>query len=101
MHGPINVKSPDNISEWQMGFNSAFKGLNFRFLYSLTLFLPWFFRLSSILLGSPVIKGKVAILSIEYFLGISGNGPTFYKILDAIMFFRGSVRMNYSSQRNK
>jgi len=27
MHGPINDKSPNNISEWQMGFNSAFKGL--------------------------------------------------------------------------
>jgi hypothetical protein len=27
MHGPINVKSPNNISKWQMGFNSAFKGL--------------------------------------------------------------------------
>jgi hypothetical protein len=27
MHGPINVKSPNNISEWQMGFNSVFKGL--------------------------------------------------------------------------
>jgi len=27
MHGPINVKSPNNITEWQMGFNSAFKGL--------------------------------------------------------------------------
>jgi hypothetical protein len=27
IHGPINVKSPNNISEWQMGFNSAFKGL--------------------------------------------------------------------------
>ena len=26
MHGPINVKSPDNTSKWQMGFNSAFKG---------------------------------------------------------------------------
>ena len=25
MHVPINVKSPNNISEWQMGFNSAFK----------------------------------------------------------------------------
>ena len=29
MHVPINVKSPNNISEWQMGFNSAFKGLMF------------------------------------------------------------------------
>jgi len=28
MHVPVNVKSPNNISEWQMGFNSAFKGLN-------------------------------------------------------------------------
>ena len=27
MHVPINVKSRNNISEWQMGFNSAFKGL--------------------------------------------------------------------------
>ena len=27
MHGPINVKSPNNISKWQMGFNSTFKWL--------------------------------------------------------------------------
>jgi adenine-specific DNA methylase len=27
MHGTINVKSPNNTSTWQMGFNSAFKGL--------------------------------------------------------------------------
>jgi hypothetical protein len=27
MHVPINVKSPNNISKWQMGFNSRFKGL--------------------------------------------------------------------------
>jgi hypothetical protein len=27
MHVPIKVKSPNNISKWQMGFNSAFKGL--------------------------------------------------------------------------
>jgi hypothetical protein len=27
MHVPINAKSPNNISEWQMGFNLAFKGL--------------------------------------------------------------------------
>jgi hypothetical protein len=29
MHGPISVKSANNISKWQMGFNSAFKGLMF------------------------------------------------------------------------
>jgi hypothetical protein len=28
MHEPINVKSPNNTSIWQIGFNSAFKGLN-------------------------------------------------------------------------
>jgi hypothetical protein len=27
MHGPIKVKSPNNIRKWQMGLNSAFKGL--------------------------------------------------------------------------
>jgi hypothetical protein len=27
MHGPINVKSPNNIRKWQIGFNLAFKGL--------------------------------------------------------------------------
>ena len=27
MHGPINVKSPNITSKWQMGFNSEFKGL--------------------------------------------------------------------------
>jgi hypothetical protein len=31
MHGPMNVKSSNNTSKWQMGFNSAFKGLNFEF----------------------------------------------------------------------
>ena len=32
MHVPINVKSPNNISKWQMGFNSAFKGLTAEFV---------------------------------------------------------------------
>jgi hypothetical protein len=31
MHGPINVKTSNNISKWQMGINSAFKGLSFVF----------------------------------------------------------------------
>jgi hypothetical protein len=33
MHGLINVKSPNNISKRQMGFNSAFKGLNAAFAF--------------------------------------------------------------------
>jgi hypothetical protein len=36
MHGPINVKSPNNTSKWQMGFNSAFKGL----ILSIVFYLP-------------------------------------------------------------
>jgi hypothetical protein len=32
MHEPINVKSPNNTSKWQMGFNSAFKGLKYSVL---------------------------------------------------------------------
>jgi hypothetical protein len=27
MHGPMNLKFPNNTSKRQMGFNSAFKGL--------------------------------------------------------------------------
>jgi hypothetical protein len=27
MHGTMKVKSLNNTSKWQMGFNSAFKGL--------------------------------------------------------------------------
>jgi hypothetical protein len=29
MHEPINVESLNNTSKWQMGFNSAFKGLKY------------------------------------------------------------------------
>jgi hypothetical protein len=48
MHGPINVKSPNNTSKWQMGFNSAFKGLMYStyyciFPYPFSTFLVIFF----------------------------------------------------------
>jgi hypothetical protein len=39
MHGPINVKSPNNISEWLMGINSAFKGLRRRRLRGTTFWI--------------------------------------------------------------
>jgi hypothetical protein len=32
MQVPINVKSPNYTSKWQVGFNSAFKGL--RYVYN-------------------------------------------------------------------
>ena len=40
MRVPINVKSPDNTSKWQMGFNSAFKGLTDRPTYKNALVVP-------------------------------------------------------------
>ena len=36
---PINVKSPKNISEWQMGFNSAFKGLISNLMHKILIYL--------------------------------------------------------------
>jgi hypothetical protein len=43
MHVPINVKSPNNISKWQMGFNSAFKGLMEQNVKSIELILKLVF----------------------------------------------------------
>jgi hypothetical protein len=37
MHGPINVKSPNNTSKWKMGFNSGFKGLKHMSVHECTL----------------------------------------------------------------
>jgi hypothetical protein len=37
MQVSINVKYPDNISKWQMGFNSAFKGLIASSVYEVVL----------------------------------------------------------------
>jgi hypothetical protein len=34
MHEPINVKSHNNTSKWQVGFNSAFKGLTKQYSYN-------------------------------------------------------------------
>jgi hypothetical protein len=60
MHLPINVKSPNNISKWQMGFNSAFKGLivlvavSFTALYVAKIPLPFLYFCCKILRGSVV-----------------------------------------------
>jgi hypothetical protein len=42
MHIPINVKSPSNISKWQMGFNSAFKGLTEHIRFQLSHIWFWY-----------------------------------------------------------
>jgi hypothetical protein len=40
MHGPINVKSPNNTSKWQMGFSSAFKWLKKKLKVKFSLSTP-------------------------------------------------------------
>jgi uncharacterized membrane protein len=57
MHGPIDVKFPNNISKWQMGFNSAFKGLIGWILLGQTTYLQkgvcWFItQVNNILLST-------------------------------------------------
>jgi hypothetical protein len=48
MHLPINVKSPNNIIIWQMGFNSTFKGL--MLLYILLLIYLTIYLFNTIIL---------------------------------------------------
>ena len=59
--------------------------LHFRFLCSLNLFPVCFFRFSSILLSSSVIKKRVSLFSIQYFIGIFGTGLIFLKSLEAVI----------------
>jgi hypothetical protein len=40
MHVPIDVKSPNNTSKWQMGFNSAFTVINQKHLRRAIKMLP-------------------------------------------------------------
>jgi hypothetical protein len=44
MHVPIKVKSPNNISKWQMGFNSVFKGLTKTKIINKYVLLVFLFR---------------------------------------------------------
>jgi hypothetical protein len=74
MHGPINVKSPNNISKWQMGFNSAFKGL-------ITLFIDMIQTTSRVF---------------QVFTSIQMEDPE----RDTIFFFAFSILWYASSQRH-
>jgi len=59
--------------------------LHFRILCSLTLFPVCFFRFSSILLASSMIRRRVAIFAIQYSIGIFGTGLIFLKRLERVI----------------
>jgi hypothetical protein len=54
MHVLINVKSSNNIRQWQMGFNSAFKGLIQHMVSSLSVSDRPVHRLRNTFLSQPV-----------------------------------------------
>jgi hypothetical protein len=57
MHAPIKVKSPNNTNKWQMGFDSAFKGLR-RWTFASTL--------SSLLqFSDPLPSGHAALAAMD------------------------------------
>jgi hypothetical protein len=59
MHVPINFKSPNNISRWQMGFNSAFKGLKDKIVLRNKKQIDTLFYLSSFLHSTSTCFGNI------------------------------------------
>jgi hypothetical protein len=76
MHVSINVKSPNNNSKLQMGFNSAFKGLCVRRLDGVqngsNNILCWY--KSSVLLTQNCAGGKIETNEIGKASGAYGEG---------------------------
>jgi hypothetical protein len=70
MYGTTNVKSPNNSGKWQMGLNSAFKGLN-RFLRLSRLF-PIFVQ---VYLPLPSGGNSDAVNKYHNILLVDGKGP--------------------------
>jgi hypothetical protein len=68
MHVPINVKSSNNISKWQMGFNSAFKGLIRKSVKDFVYYKAYFLLLSenSALLFDVEEKASSFCLKVSY-----------------------------------
>jgi hypothetical protein len=85
MHGPINVKSPNNISKWQMGFNSAFKGLN-----------PICHLL--ILLGDLTFMGP-CILSIFQYIFNKMQRYTIYLYLETALHVSGGIFTHHQERK--
>jgi hypothetical protein len=71
MHGPINVKFPNNISKWQMGFNLAFKGLIMNL--GLPLGLAFFGCLILKLKATPLYLAFLVILLVTGTIGGDGD----------------------------
>jgi hypothetical protein len=80
MHGPINVKSPNNARKWQMAFKSAFKGLtttqhkhhSYKILYYITCIQDVTFFVE--------VQGKVApLISLNFSLATE-NWTIFAKL---------------------
>ena len=68
MHGPINVKSPNNTSKWRMGFNSSIKRVKLcadSLFYETTL-CP-FILIHPALLNCPEIDTKYEVKQIMTF----------------------------------
>jgi hypothetical protein len=86
MHVPINVKSPNNISKWQMGFNSAFKGLMAKFyIYINKRFLFLAFKTEEQANTPTAVLKKTRILVsdvYEYFMWETDD--TVYKRVDGV-----------------
>jgi hypothetical protein len=59
MHLPINLKSPNNISKWQMEFNSAFKGLT---LWFPGMLLTYFLNDFEMVPVAPIITRIIIII---------------------------------------
>ena len=53
------VAPPSNVSKWQMGFNSAFKGLMHNFLYSLTICLLHYYPRHISSINMTIFRRKI------------------------------------------
>jgi hypothetical protein len=76
MHGPINVKSPNNTNKWQMGFNSGFKGLTFTMSYSFAEAKSVFTLNFDISIKFDIISAFVSIYIRKFFFFLWRCDPT-------------------------
>jgi hypothetical protein len=67
MHLPINVKSPNNIRKYQMGFNSAFKRLSVPYAFSRSV------DISKLPVWGEYACPRDYLLRLEYLWEISSN----------------------------